>query len=262
MTKRFRLRFTFWLDMLKEGELAVAEAIQKLKVDRLFAETVRDGIRLVCDLRDGKLDVLFELFPWVRAEFLQYMREIALEPPTGQVDKQTISNQHIEAERAWLDAEQVRLEQAWQERRLAEAQQALEAEKQQVQAEKAASQRTIQEQLDRIEQWMLSQGHQVIERPITETNYHPNGVNQAENRPGRPKQLVVPQFTAPPSADDDDDEDLLEFKKDESAAMRTTQNFLRSVSGLTDETKQPPKTNGNYSTGGKRRYKQAKELGQ
>ena len=34
---------------------------------------MRDGIRLVSDLRNGNLDVLFELFPWVRAEFLEYM---------------------------------------------------------------------------------------------------------------------------------------------------------------------------------------------
>jgi hypothetical protein len=32
--------------------------------------------------------------------------------------------------------------------------------------------------------------------------------------------------------------------------------------GLTDETKQPPKTNTTYSTSGKRRYKQNREVGQ
>ena len=72
MTKkeRFRLRFTFWLDMLDHEEQALAEKIETLKTQRTFAKTIRDGIRLICDLRAGKLDVLFELFPWVKAEFL------------------------------------------------------------------------------------------------------------------------------------------------------------------------------------------------
>jgi hypothetical protein len=63
--KRFRLRFTFWLDLLKPDEAAIAEQIEKLKFDRTFATTIRDGIRLICDLRAGRTDVLVELFPKV-----------------------------------------------------------------------------------------------------------------------------------------------------------------------------------------------------
>jgi hypothetical protein len=270
--KPYRPRFNFWLNMDKPEEKLIANKIQALKLETLFTATIRDGIRLICDLRDGKLDVLFELFPWVRAEFLQYMREVAVEALPEPSPETLPEYQQFENERAWLEAEQERLEQerAWQERRLAEAQQALEAERrnieqerQRIEAERTASQTSIQKQLTRLEELLISQGHQPIERPIEQDSHHPNAVNPVENRPGRPKQLVVPKFTAPPSTDDDDDdEDLLEWKKDESAAMRATQNFLRSVSGLTDETKHPPKTNGSYSTGGKRRYKQAKELGQ
>jgi hypothetical protein len=69
-----RYKFSFWLDCDKDNELLLADAIDDLKHKRSFAGTVRDGIRLVCDLRRGKLDVLFELFPWVRAEFLEYMQ--------------------------------------------------------------------------------------------------------------------------------------------------------------------------------------------
>jgi hypothetical protein len=268
--KPYRPRFNFWLNMDKPEEKLIANKIKALKLETLFTATIRDGIRLVCDLRDGKLDVLFELFPWVRAEFLQYMREVTVEA-LPEPSPENLPNQQLENERAWLDAEQERLEQerAWQERRLAEAQKALESERrnieqerQRIEAERTEHQTSIQKQLARMEALLLSQGHQPIERPIAETNHHPNAVNQPPNRSGRPKQLVVPQFTAPPSADDDDDEDLLEWKKDESAAMRTTQNFLRSVMGLTDETKQPPKTNTTYSTSGKRRYKQNREVGQ
>jgi hypothetical protein len=67
---RYRLRFTFWLDMLKPEELEIADQIEHLKNERSFANTIRDGIRLICDLRQGRVDVLFELFPWIKSEFI------------------------------------------------------------------------------------------------------------------------------------------------------------------------------------------------
>ena len=66
MANRFRLRFTFWLDLHKADEAALAEVIDVLKYERTFASTIRDGIRLIYDLRAGRADVLFELFPWVK----------------------------------------------------------------------------------------------------------------------------------------------------------------------------------------------------
>jgi hypothetical protein len=66
MANRFRLRFTFWLDMRKTDEAELAETIETLKLNRSFAATIRDGIRLICDLRAGQTDVLFELFPWIK----------------------------------------------------------------------------------------------------------------------------------------------------------------------------------------------------
>ena len=66
MNQRFRLRFTFWLDLHKADEAQLAKTIDGLKQERSFASTIRDGIRLVCDLRAGRLDVLCELFPWVQ----------------------------------------------------------------------------------------------------------------------------------------------------------------------------------------------------
>src|SRR5690606_20159236 len=65
---RFRLKFMFWLDMNKSDEAALAEEIESLKEQRLFAETLRDGIRLICDLRAGRTDRLFAMFPWLAAE--------------------------------------------------------------------------------------------------------------------------------------------------------------------------------------------------
>ena len=66
MANRFRLRFTFWLDMQKMDEAAIAEIIDQLKQNRSFVATIRDGIRLVADLRAGRTGVLFELFPWIK----------------------------------------------------------------------------------------------------------------------------------------------------------------------------------------------------
>lgn len=66
--KRFRLKFMFWLDMNKSDEIELAEEIEILKQQRLFSETIRDGIRLMCDLRAGRTDRLFAMFPWLTAE--------------------------------------------------------------------------------------------------------------------------------------------------------------------------------------------------
>ena len=88
--KSFRLRFTFWLDMHKSDEAAIAETIADLKSQRSFVSTIRDGIRLICDLRAGRLDVLFELFPWVRSEFLGYMN--SLQPNSTASDSGGIHN--------------------------------------------------------------------------------------------------------------------------------------------------------------------------
>ena len=73
-SNRFRLRFTFWLDMNKPEEYALSEYIEALKETRSFASTIRQGLRLINDLRQGRLEVLFELFPWVKAEFLESLQ--------------------------------------------------------------------------------------------------------------------------------------------------------------------------------------------
>jgi len=62
----FRKRFVFWLDIQREDENYLAETIENLKERRSFAKTIRDGIRLIVDLRQGNTDVLAELFPWLQ----------------------------------------------------------------------------------------------------------------------------------------------------------------------------------------------------
>lgn len=60
-----RLRFMFWLDLSKEDEFVLSQHIRELKLERTFVKAVRDGLRLVNDLKNGRTDVLRELFPWV-----------------------------------------------------------------------------------------------------------------------------------------------------------------------------------------------------
>lgn len=68
--KSTRERFMFWLDLAREEDFIVADMITHLKNSRRFTATIRDGIRLICDLRRGRLDVLFELFPLLEAKFI------------------------------------------------------------------------------------------------------------------------------------------------------------------------------------------------
>jgi hypothetical protein len=70
--QRFRLRFPFWLDLNKQDEADLADKIEHLKNERSFTKTIRDGIRLICDLRAGQVDVLFELFPWVKDKLVEH----------------------------------------------------------------------------------------------------------------------------------------------------------------------------------------------
>lgn len=77
--ERLRQQYLFWLDMTKPNDVELAAKIAELKACRKFVQTIRDGIRLMEDLRVGRLDVLLALFPSV-TEHLQsplYANELA-----------------------------------------------------------------------------------------------------------------------------------------------------------------------------------------
>ena len=76
---RFRLQFKFWLDVNKPDEEALADLCDDLKRRGLYTKTIRDGISLVDDLRNGRLDVLFTLYPWVK-ELVAYGQSGGLRP--------------------------------------------------------------------------------------------------------------------------------------------------------------------------------------
>lgn len=66
--KSYRLMYRFWLDIAKPDEETIADKIEILKNERSFTQTIRDGVNLIVDLRAGKTDVLFELFPLMKAK--------------------------------------------------------------------------------------------------------------------------------------------------------------------------------------------------
>jgi hypothetical protein len=68
--ERYRVMHKFWLDLKKNDEDWLDERIHELKKKRTFVKVVRDALRLFLDLKQGKVEVLVELFPWVKAEFM------------------------------------------------------------------------------------------------------------------------------------------------------------------------------------------------
>ena len=77
-----RGRFLFWLNYDKDEELLVADMIDELKTRRQFTKSIRDGIRLVYDLRQGKVDVLRELFPHTYYNLMQGGTAVHVQPQT------------------------------------------------------------------------------------------------------------------------------------------------------------------------------------
>jgi hypothetical protein len=79
----YRKQIRFWLNLEDDSEYAIAEQVEILKRQRNFTAAIRDGIRLVCDLRAGRVDVLLELFPFVRSA----LSDKPAPPDTGDLER-------------------------------------------------------------------------------------------------------------------------------------------------------------------------------
>lgn len=77
---RNRVQIRFDLDMGKAKDLLLDGQIKALKQSRLFADHVRNGLRLMIDLSAGNVDVLMELFPWVADRFNGQPVQVAQQP--------------------------------------------------------------------------------------------------------------------------------------------------------------------------------------
>lgn len=85
--KRFRLRFTFWLDVLKAKEHEIAERIEVLKEERQFSRAIRVGILIFDDLRQGNVDYLLEYFPWVKDKIIaEHGSEISIQTQISRLE--------------------------------------------------------------------------------------------------------------------------------------------------------------------------------
>lgn len=62
----------------KEDDLI--EAASELVNQRKFTEVMRIGLKIVPALMRGDIEPLFEAFPWVKVELLEYMRELQPKP--------------------------------------------------------------------------------------------------------------------------------------------------------------------------------------
>lgn len=76
--KPFRMRFAFWLDDTRPDESDLISYIDELKQARRFASTIRDGLRLMRDLRAGNVAVLLQLFPDIKGRFQDNSELLAL----------------------------------------------------------------------------------------------------------------------------------------------------------------------------------------
>ena len=63
--KRYRVRRMFQLDLNNPEHVEIDDIIEWLKNDRAYSPAIRDGLRLIWELRQGKTDTLLELFPFV-----------------------------------------------------------------------------------------------------------------------------------------------------------------------------------------------------
>lgn len=253
----------FDLDLSKREDAIVEQLIEQLKNDRNFSPTVKDGIRLIMDLRDGRFEILFLLFPLIKGDLLEYManqeillgmtrmnsreeklpaRKTIVDEQQQLEDKKRELEQKLVEERRALDAKIVE-----EERKLAEQRREIERkkaseqreinrmldrlaeERERLQQEREEQQSAVANKLARIEEWIQEQALS----PTSSNNE--NGANHMNPAQGNARKLHVPQFSTPTFDDDDDDDDLIDIREDKSAGKRATQNFLASLQALLDD---------------------------
>ena len=257
-TSVHRIRFNFWLNMEKEDEEEIADKIELLKNERLFTATIREGIQLITSLRDGNLDVLFELFPWIKPEMIKQFQAMGLIPadadaannpepepvesePPDTIEKSTRTKRPAarliaeEKRMNQLRAEQQAYEQElekWareREKQIAAQWAHIEREKERLAAEREKNQSTIEKKLEKLERLLIKQGNQPIDRPGQGRG---SGLKPLNGSSDEPQSLSAPTLAPPPIYDDDEDADLLEVKESDGSHTNSSANFIKSVQRL------------------------------
>jgi septal ring factor EnvC (AmiA/AmiB activator) len=253
--KGTRQSFAIQLDWSNLDDVELIKIIALLKDNHQFSEAMRQALVIIPALMAGSLDELFAEFPWVQAEFLQYVESLQIN--AGQGEKKTLTEQNealqtmvqqqsnrvadVEAENARLQAKIESLQAVAEESEdyIAE----LEAELDKQDDEPKPSQ--LQAQLNRIEQQLLKQGHipiestsQTVGPPADENNpLRPSGgvglkaMGQGQNSMGIGlKGLQV--MTLPPPTFDDEDDDIPDLVVKKDTSTNATANFLASMKAL------------------------------
>lgn len=70
--RRYRQRFIFHLDIVKDEQFEIAAELVHLKSQKKYTPTIRDGIRLYLDLKKGSIKVLLDLFPGIEQKVVNY----------------------------------------------------------------------------------------------------------------------------------------------------------------------------------------------
>ena len=72
----YRRQYRFWLDECIPAEAELGRYVAELTDQRQFAPTIRDGLRLIRELRQGDISFLFELFPHIMSVIeREYLRD-------------------------------------------------------------------------------------------------------------------------------------------------------------------------------------------
>lgn len=66
-----RIRIEIRINESKPDDVWLVNVIDDLKAIRALSQVIRDGIWLIVDLRAGRTDVLFNLFPHLRGSLVQ-----------------------------------------------------------------------------------------------------------------------------------------------------------------------------------------------
>lgn len=215
-----RIMFRFWLDDSKEDENALIGEVAELKTNRKFTETIRQGIELITDLRNGSLRVLFDLFPYVKAEFLEYMQSLNPVDPNNSDQER----QRLDAYKAELDAYRQELEERYQQ-----------LEQERLAANKKQNVH-VQKQLDRIEQFLITQGNIPIQaiadnKKSNQDKSQPSGLTPLTESKAGIASIQTADLPRPTFDDDDDDLELI-VTKAESHTSNASANFLKSMMAL------------------------------
>lgn len=233
-----RKRFTFWLNDEKSDESALIGQVDHLKQKRSFSKTIRDGIRLITSLSSGSMDVLFELFPFVRAEFLQYVESLQINSENGEKKTLTAQNENLQKRVIELETENATLRErniglqavlAEDDQHIAE----LEAE-----LDKQTSHDTsaIEAKIDRLEKLLIQQGYKPEQPQSTKSSQNsgvglkgaPTGASGGIGLKGLSSansQLSAPIF-------DDDDLPELNITKSKDAGTNANKNLINGLLGL------------------------------